>query len=175
VKKIVSVIAVLLFTVAEACGGQPSNLLIGTWKLAGSGTAPSQYCQEPLIFAEKSRTEKDVNGTLNTAPVTYVAGDATKFPIHSNQRCRRYRTAPKQKDGEEIDALSKSAPQGLKRLLKRSVFEPKAAKKHVPEAKALIDAASVMPGLKSRPILQTGFSATGEAFLGLDEAKLMRI
>ena len=67
-KKIVSVIAVLLFTVAEACGGQPSNLLIGTWKLAGSGAAPSQYCQEPLFFAEKSRTEKDVNGTLNTAP-----------------------------------------------------------------------------------------------------------
>jgi len=66
--------------VAEECGGQPSNLLIGTWKLDRSGAAPSQSCQEPLTFGEKSRTEPDVNGKMNTAPVTCVAGDSKAFP-----------------------------------------------------------------------------------------------
>jgi hypothetical protein len=79
-KKLVCVVAVMLFAAAEACGGQPSNLLIGTWKLDRSGAAPSAYCQEPLTFAEKTRTEPDVNGKMNTAPVTYVAGDPAKFP-----------------------------------------------------------------------------------------------
>jgi hypothetical protein len=80
VKKFASVVAVLLIAVTEACGGQPSNLLIGTWKLDRSSTAPSPYCQEPLTFAEKSRTEPDVNGKMNTAPVTYVAGETKTFP-----------------------------------------------------------------------------------------------
>lgn len=79
-KKLVSVMAVVLLSVAEACGGQPSNLLIGTWKLDRSGAAQSSNCQEPFTFAEKSRTMPDVNGQMNTVPVTYVAGDPTKFP-----------------------------------------------------------------------------------------------
>jgi hypothetical protein len=79
-KKFVCLVAVLLFAAAEACGGQPSNLLIGTWKLDRSGAAQSPNCQEPFTFAEKSRTMPDVNGKMNTVPVTYVAGDPTKFP-----------------------------------------------------------------------------------------------
>jgi hypothetical protein len=79
-KKLVSVLAVVLLGVAEACGGQPSNLLIGTWKLDRSGAVQSSNCQEPFTFAEKSRTMPDVNGVMNTVPVTYVAGDPTKFP-----------------------------------------------------------------------------------------------
>jgi hypothetical protein len=80
VKKFVCTAAVLLFA-AEACGGQPSNLLIGTWKLDRSGVAPSAYCQEPITFAEKTRTmPPGIQGGQNTIPVTYVAGDATKFP-----------------------------------------------------------------------------------------------
>jgi hypothetical protein len=81
VKKFASVVAVLLFGVAEACGGQPSNLLIGTWKLDRSGVAPSAYCQEPISFAEKTRTmPPGIQGGQNTIPVTYVAGDPKTFP-----------------------------------------------------------------------------------------------
>jgi hypothetical protein len=81
VKKLLCIGAVLLFGMAEACGGQPSNLLIGTWKLDRSGAAPSAYCQEPITFAEKTRTmPAGVQGAANTIPVTYVAGDPTKFP-----------------------------------------------------------------------------------------------
>lgn len=79
-KKLLSAVAVVLFASAEACGGQASNLLIGTWKLDRSGAAQSPNCQEPYTFAEKTRTEPDVNGKMNTVPVTYVAGDPTKFP-----------------------------------------------------------------------------------------------
>jgi hypothetical protein len=79
-KKLMSVLAVLLFTVAEACGGQPSNLLIGTWKLDRSGTAPSPYCLEPMTFGEKTWTGADTTGKMNSTAVTYIAGDATKFP-----------------------------------------------------------------------------------------------
>jgi hypothetical protein len=80
-KKLVSVMAVVLLGVAEACGGQPSNLLIGTWKLDRSGVAPSAYCQEPISFAEKTRTmPPGVQGGQNTIPVTYVTGDVKTFP-----------------------------------------------------------------------------------------------
>jgi hypothetical protein len=79
-KKIVSVVAVLLMAVTGACGGQPSNLLIGTWKLDRSGAAPSAYCQEPMSYAEKSRTMPSANGQPNTIPVTYVTGDVKTFP-----------------------------------------------------------------------------------------------
>ena len=80
-KKLACLLAVLLFAGAEACGGQPSNLLIGTWKLDRSGAAPSVYCQEPITFAEKSRTmPAGVQGGANTIPVKYVAGDPHAFP-----------------------------------------------------------------------------------------------
>jgi hypothetical protein len=79
-KNTMSVIAVLLFTAAAACGGQPSNLLIGTWKLDRGGVAPSAYCQEPMSYTEKTVTMPSVNGPSTTTPVTYVAGDPKTFP-----------------------------------------------------------------------------------------------
>jgi hypothetical protein len=80
VKKFASVVAVLLIAVTQACSGQPSNLLIGTWKLDRSGAAPSPYCQEPMSYAEKTQTTQSVNGQPNIIPVTYVAGDPKTFP-----------------------------------------------------------------------------------------------
>jgi hypothetical protein len=79
-KKLLSVVAVVLFAATEACGGQPSNLLIGTWKLDRSGAAPSQYCGEPLVFAAKTLTQPDIQGKSSTIAVTYVTGDTKTFP-----------------------------------------------------------------------------------------------
>jgi len=79
-KKFASAFVILLFMLATACKAAPSNLLIGSWKLDRSGAALDASCQEPLIFAEKTRTEPDVNGVMNTVPVTYVAGDSKTFP-----------------------------------------------------------------------------------------------
>src|ERR1035441_654083 len=81
-KKIASVIAVLLIAAAEACGGQPANLLIGTWKLDRSGAAPSQYCAEPLTYTSKTATTPDYAGSPHstTIPVTYVLGQTKGFP-----------------------------------------------------------------------------------------------
>ena len=75
-KKIVSVIAVLLIAVTEACGGQPANLLIGKWKLSSGATG----CNTAMTYAAKSVTQVAWDGTPSTVAVTYVAGDPTKFP-----------------------------------------------------------------------------------------------
>jgi hypothetical protein len=74
-KKLVSVAAVLLFA-AEACGGQPSNLLIGKWKLTSGATG----CNTAMTYAAKSVTQMSWDGKPSTIAVTYVAGDPTKFP-----------------------------------------------------------------------------------------------
>ena len=81
VKKLISAIAILLFTGAAACG-QPPNLLIGTWKLDRSGAAPSQYCAEPLTYTSKTATTPDYAGSPHstTIPVTYVLGQTKGFP-----------------------------------------------------------------------------------------------
>src|ERR1039458_4364071 len=79
-KNFASVIVVVLFMTAASCKGAPSNLLIGTWVLDRSGAAPSPYCQAQLTFAEKTLTSPDVNGKMNTIPVTYVTGDSNTFP-----------------------------------------------------------------------------------------------
>ena len=80
-KKLMGVLSLVLYIVPAACGGQPSNLLIGTWKLDRSGAVQSPYCQEPISFAEKTRTmPPGVQGGQNTIPVTYVAGDPKTFP-----------------------------------------------------------------------------------------------
>ena len=79
-KKIVSVIAVLLIAATEACSGQPANLLIGTWKLDRSGAAPSRYCAEPLTYTSKTATTPDYAGNSTTIPVTYVLGQTKGFP-----------------------------------------------------------------------------------------------
>src|ERR1035438_8241236 len=65
VKKLISAIAILLFTGAAACG-PPPNLLIGTWKLDRSGAAPSQYCAEPLTYTSKTATTPDYAGSTTT-------------------------------------------------------------------------------------------------------------
>ena len=81
-KKIASVIAVLFLAVTGACGGQPANLLLGTWKLDRSGAAPSQYCAEPLTYTSKTATTPDLAGSPHstTIPVTYVLGQTKGFP-----------------------------------------------------------------------------------------------
>ena len=81
-KKIASVLAVLFLAVTEACGGQPANLLLGTWKLDRSGAAPSQYCAEPLTYTSKTATTPDLAGSPHstTIPVTYVLGQTKGFP-----------------------------------------------------------------------------------------------
>src|ERR1039458_3816436 len=75
-KKIVSVIAVLFLAAAEACGGQPANLLIGKWKLTSGPTG----CNTSMTYAAKSVTQVAWDGKSSTIAVTYVAGDSTKFP-----------------------------------------------------------------------------------------------
>ena len=75
-KKIVCVIAVLLVGVAEACGGQPTNLLLGKWKMTSGETG----CNTAMTFAAKSATQTSWDAKTSTIPVTYVAGDPTKFP-----------------------------------------------------------------------------------------------
>ncbi len=79
-KALASGVAVGLLMLASACEAAPSNLLIGTWKLDRTGAAQSPNCQEPLTYAEKTRTMPDVNGKMNTIPVTYVAGETKTFP-----------------------------------------------------------------------------------------------
>ena len=75
-KKIVSVLAVLFLAAAEACGGQPANLLIGKWKLSSGPTG----CNTATTFAAKSVMQVSWDGKSSTIAVTYVAGDPTKFP-----------------------------------------------------------------------------------------------
>ena len=74
-RKIASVSAFLFLAVAEACGG-PANLLIGNWKLVSGATG----CSTSMNYTAKSLTQVDWQGQTSTIAVTYVAGDATKFP-----------------------------------------------------------------------------------------------
>src|ERR1039458_10311854 len=75
-KKIVCVSAVLFLAIAEACGGQPANLLIGKWKLTSGATG----CNTSMNYAAKSVTQVDWQGNPLTLSVTFVRGDSTKFP-----------------------------------------------------------------------------------------------
>jgi hypothetical protein len=84
VKKLVSITAILLFSVITACGGggaDPRNLLLGKWKLFPDDVH-SKYCLATMEFTAKTYTGPDVNGKLFTIPVTYVTGDpkTLKFP-----------------------------------------------------------------------------------------------
>jgi hypothetical protein len=81
VKKIVSMMAILLFTGAVA-RGEPANLLLGKWKLsaAAGAPAPSAYCVPTMEFAAKSYIRPDANGKPSPIPVTYVTGETTTFP-----------------------------------------------------------------------------------------------
>jgi hypothetical protein len=78
-KKLVSVVGVLLFTGLVACAD--SNLLLGKWRLsaAAGAAAPSPYCLPKLEFTAKNYTSTDTAGKVSTIPVTYVTG-ATTFP-----------------------------------------------------------------------------------------------
>ena len=75
-KKFASALAVLFLVVTGACGGQPANLLIGKWKLTSGATG----CATSMNYSAKSLTQVDWQGQSSTIAVTYVAGDATKFP-----------------------------------------------------------------------------------------------
>jgi hypothetical protein len=87
VKKLASIMAILLFCVATACGGSaagtsdPKNLLIGNWKLV-QGATTSRDCLATMAFTEKTYTAPDMQGKLTTMAVTYVTGDpkAVTFP-----------------------------------------------------------------------------------------------
>jgi len=75
-KKIVWVIAVLLLGVTGACDSQPTNLLIGKWKLSAGPTG----CTASMTYSAKSVTQVAWDGKSSTVAVTYVTGDSTKFP-----------------------------------------------------------------------------------------------
>jgi hypothetical protein len=79
-KKIASVTVVLMFTAIAACGGagsDPSNPLIGKWKLyAAAGTTSSPYCLATFEFAAKTYTKPIADGKTSTIPVTYVTSGA---------------------------------------------------------------------------------------------------
>jgi hypothetical protein len=80
-KKLVSIGVILAFSAIAACGGasggDPSNPLIGKWKLyAAAGTTSSPYCLASFEYAAKTFTKSDGNGKLATIPVTYVTSGA---------------------------------------------------------------------------------------------------
>ena len=75
-KKIAKLLAVLSLTVAGACNQQPSNLLIGKWKLVSGATG----CATSMSYTAKQLTQVDFQGQSSTIDVTYVTGDSTKFP-----------------------------------------------------------------------------------------------
>ena len=80
-KNVARVIVVVLFMAATACKGtSSSNPLLGTWVLDRSVATIDPSCQEPWIFTAKTRSYPDVNGVMDTAPVTYVTGDNNTFP-----------------------------------------------------------------------------------------------
>jgi hypothetical protein len=82
-KKLIGVIAVLLFSAITACGGgaDPKNLLIGKWKLFPDAIH-SKLCSATMDFTATMYTGFDTFGKLYTIPVTYVTGDpkTLKFP-----------------------------------------------------------------------------------------------
>jgi hypothetical protein len=75
-KKLVNGMAIAMFLVTSACGGQSSNLLLGKWKLTSGATG----CNTSMTYAAKSVTQMSWDGKPSTVAVTYVAGDPTKFP-----------------------------------------------------------------------------------------------
>ncbi|HWG19489.1 MAG TPA: hypothetical protein VG225_03095 [Terracidiphilus sp.] len=75
-KKLVSTMAIVMFMLATACKGEPTNLLIGKWKL----TTGAQGCNTAMTFAAKTVTQISWDGKTSTIAVTYVTGEATKFP-----------------------------------------------------------------------------------------------
>src|ERR1017187_211381 len=53
VKKLVSITAILLYTVAVACSGQPPNPLLGKWKIvprSGDLARYDTYCATSMVF-----------------------------------------------------------------------------------------------------------------------------
>jgi hypothetical protein len=79
VKKLVSITAVMLFSVISGCGGgsgsfDPSNVLLGKWKLVPDAVH-SPYCLATMEFAAKTYTAPDAQGKMSTIPVNYVTGN----------------------------------------------------------------------------------------------------
>ena len=80
-KKLFSISAILLCTVAIACG-QPANPLIGKWTLSMPAGAPSaSFCANPMEFTSTTQTL-----TWSWAPkpvtekVTYNAAQTKTYP-----------------------------------------------------------------------------------------------
>ena len=77
-KKILSMAVIVPLCALAACGGggnfDPSNVLIGKWKLVPDAVhIPS--CLATMEFAAKTYTGTDANGKSVTMPVSYVTGD----------------------------------------------------------------------------------------------------
>ena len=80
VKKLISAIAVLLFTGAAACG-QPPNPLIGTWKAVPSpGATTVGYCASPMVFTSTTQTLTWPGQQPSTEKVNYIAAQTSTYP-----------------------------------------------------------------------------------------------
>ena len=77
-KKIASVVTVLLFTAVAAVAAAPPNVLVGKWKLSAEpgAAAPSTNCLPQMVFTAKTYTSTAADGKESTIPVTYVTGGA---------------------------------------------------------------------------------------------------
>ena len=80
-KKLSTVGAILLFSVITGCGSsQPSNPLIGKWKVGSTeGVATSPYCASTIEFTETTQTMVYA-GKPATEPASYSATQAGVFP-----------------------------------------------------------------------------------------------
>ena len=80
-KKLTSVVAVLLISVAEACGGQPANPLIGTWKaVPAPGATTIPYCASPMVFTATTQTMTWDGKPWPPEKVNYVAAQTSTYP-----------------------------------------------------------------------------------------------
>lgn len=80
-KKLAVVVAVLLISVAEACGGQPANPLIGTWKaVPAPGTTTIPYCASPMVFTATTQTMTWDGKPWPAEKVNYVAAQTSTYP-----------------------------------------------------------------------------------------------
>jgi len=76
-KRLATILTILLFTVPTAFGAS-TNLLLGKWKL-DSATKQSPYCENSFEFTPKALI-RTTPGKTGSTPVTYVTGDAKTFP-----------------------------------------------------------------------------------------------
>jgi hypothetical protein len=79
VKKLFSITAILLCSVAAACG-QPPNPLIGNWALSmPPGAKYAAFCPTEMRFTSTTQTMINA-GTPATEKVNYVAAQTAVYP-----------------------------------------------------------------------------------------------